>query len=269
MARNREVDAWFATYENPMKKVVQRIREIVLAADPRIAECIKWQAPTFTYEGNLASFFPRSKQHASLMFHEGAKIPGKHPRLEGGGDTGRFLKIATVAEADAAKRDIVRIVKAWCDWKDEGASAKKSSAKKATAKKVVAKNAPREKAVATKAAQKESGVDEALAQRIRDLLRGRKDVVEKRMFGGLCFMVNGQMCCGVNKDTMVVRVGKEGYEDALSQPHARPMTFTGRALTGLVYVDPPGYKTAASLGKWVARGIACVSKPTKSKAKGG
>ena len=72
MPRSPEVDAWFARYENPMKPVVLRMREIILAADARIAECIKWQAPTFTFEGNLASFFPKSKQHASLMFHSGA-----------------------------------------------------------------------------------------------------------------------------------------------------------------------------------------------------
>src|SRR6478752_5553910 len=102
MGRSKEVDAWFAKYENPMKDVVQRIRAIVLAADKRMDECIKWQAPTFTYKGNLASFFPKSKQHASLMFHLGAQIPGKHPLLTGGGDTSRVMKIGTVAEANAA-----------------------------------------------------------------------------------------------------------------------------------------------------------------------
>ena len=119
MKRSPEVDAWFERYDNPMKEVVQRVREIVLGADSRMEECIKWQAPTFTYRGNLASFFPKSKQHASLMFHQGAKIPGTHPRLEGGGDTGRMLKIGTVKEANAAKRDIERIVKAWCEWRDK------------------------------------------------------------------------------------------------------------------------------------------------------
>jgi uncharacterized protein YdhG (YjbR/CyaY superfamily) len=118
MSRSKDVDAWFKTYDNPMKKVVERIRTIILAADPRIEECIKWQAPTFTYLGNLASFFPKSKQHASLMFHEGAKIPGKHPRLEGTGGKGRALKLASVAEATAAKRDIEKLVRAWCDWRD-------------------------------------------------------------------------------------------------------------------------------------------------------
>src|ERR671924_294248 len=113
MARRKEVDVWFDRYDNPMKGVVQRVRDIVLGADPRIDECIKWQAPTFTYRGNLASFFPKSKQHASLMFHLGAKIPGTHPRLEGTGDTSRVMKFGSLAEVEAAAADLERIVKAW------------------------------------------------------------------------------------------------------------------------------------------------------------
>jgi hypothetical protein len=127
LGRSKEVDAWFERYDNPMKDVVLRVREIVLGADPRIEECIKWQAPTFTYLGNLASFFPKSKQHASLMFHQGAQIPGKHPSLEGGSDTGRLLKIGSVAEANAAKADIERIVKAWCGWRTAGDGAVKAT----------------------------------------------------------------------------------------------------------------------------------------------
>jgi hypothetical protein len=119
MNKDKKVDAWFARYDNPMKDVVLKMRDIILAADARIEECIKWQVPTFTYKGNLASFFPKSKQHASLMFHQGAKIPGKHPRLEGSGDTGRVMKIGSVKEANAAKKDLERLVKAWCDWRDE------------------------------------------------------------------------------------------------------------------------------------------------------
>jgi hypothetical protein len=118
MGRRPEVDAWFDAYENPMKPVVQRVREIVLDCDARIDECIKWQAPTFTYRGNLASFYPKSKKHASLMFHQGAKIPGDHPRLEGTGDTSRVMKFASVAEVDEASADIARIVVAWCDWRE-------------------------------------------------------------------------------------------------------------------------------------------------------
>jgi hypothetical protein len=118
VGRQPEVDAWFEAYENPMKPVVQRIREVVLAADPRIDECIKWKAPTFTYRGNLASFYPKSKQHASLMFHQGAKIPGEHPRLEGTGDTSRVMKLADLEEVEAATPEIDAIVKAWCDWRE-------------------------------------------------------------------------------------------------------------------------------------------------------
>jgi hypothetical protein len=120
MARRPEVDAWFERYDNPMAPVVQRMREIVLGADPRIDETIKWQAPTFTYKGNLASFYPKSRQHASLMFHLGARIPGDYPRLEGSGDTSRVMKFTSVAEADAARDEIGRIVAAWCDWRDRG-----------------------------------------------------------------------------------------------------------------------------------------------------
>lgn len=129
MPKNKDVDAWFARYDNPMKAVVERVRAIVLGADKRIDECIKWQAPTFTYQGNLASFFPESRQHASLMFHTGAQIPGKHPRLTGGGGTSRVMKIDSVAEANAAKRDIERIVKAWCDFRDSATATSPSKAK--------------------------------------------------------------------------------------------------------------------------------------------
>jgi hypothetical protein len=119
MPRQPEVDAWFERYDNPMKDVVQRVREIVLEADPRVDECIKWQAPTFTYKGNLASFYPKSRQHASLMFHLGAKIPGTYPRLEGTGDTSRVIKLADLAEADAARAELESIVRAWCAWRDQ------------------------------------------------------------------------------------------------------------------------------------------------------
>jgi uncharacterized protein YdhG (YjbR/CyaY superfamily) len=129
--KRKEVDAWFARYEYPMKDVVQRVREIVLSADPRIDECIKWQAPTFTFQGNLASFFPKSKKHASLMFHLGARIPGHHPRLEGSGATGRIMKFATVGEANAARKDIEKVVRAWCEWRasETGAAPAEARAK--------------------------------------------------------------------------------------------------------------------------------------------
>lgn len=142
MPKQKAVSAWFARYDNPMKDVVLRVRDVVLAADPRIDECIKWQAPTFTYRGNLASFFPKSKAQASLMFHEGARIPGTHPKLEGSAELGRMMRFATLGQVDAAKGDLERLVRAWCDWREAlGAplGAPAGSAKKAAAKKPAAK----------------------------------------------------------------------------------------------------------------------------------
>jgi TfoX/Sxy family transcriptional regulator of competence genes len=107
--------------------------------------------------------------------------------------------------------------------------------------------------------------DEKLAARIRRALAERSDVVEKKMFGDLCFMVNGAMCCGLTKSDLMVRVGRAGLAAALSQPHARPMDFAGRALSSMVYVSPAGLKTEAALQRWVRRGVAFVESSPKSK----
>lgn len=109
--------------------------------------------------------------------------------------------------------------------------------------------------------------DERTAARIRAVLARRRDVVERKMFGGLTFMVNGAMCCGVTAEALVVRVGPAAYEAALAEPHARPMTFTGRPLAGMVYVDPPGYRSARQLERWVQRGIDLVTAGPKRPAR--
>jgi hypothetical protein len=152
MPRRKEVDTWFASYENPMKEVVLAMRDAILAADPRIDECIKWQAPTFTYEGNLASFFPRSKKHASLMFHQGSQIPGTWKRLEGSG-VGRHMKVTSLEDLDSARDELARIVRTWCDAR-ESAKVEKP-AKQKTAKVKTAKTKTKTKAKAkTKTAKK-------------------------------------------------------------------------------------------------------------------
>jgi uncharacterized protein YdhG (YjbR/CyaY superfamily) len=115
-----EVDAWMEQYDNPMKPVVQAVRQAILKSDKRISETIKWQAPTFMYKGNLASFFPKAKAHASLMFHTGASIEGDFPSLEGGKDTSRLMKFTDLADVKAKSTELKRIVKAWCDQKDAG-----------------------------------------------------------------------------------------------------------------------------------------------------
>ncbi len=117
MNTDPEVDAWFADYEHPAKDAMLRVREIILS-DDRMAETIKWKSPTFMYEGNMASFNPRTKAHVSLMFHTGASIPGAHPRLQGGGETARYMKFDDLAEVEAAAEEIRAVVAAWCDSRD-------------------------------------------------------------------------------------------------------------------------------------------------------
>lgn len=109
--------------------------------------------------------------------------------------------------------------------------------------------------------------DEKLVERIRRILSNRQDVVEKRMIGGLSFMLNGNMCCGVNSAGLMVRVGRADLEQALAQPHVHPMEFAGRRLSGFVCVDPEGYPTDTALTAWVQQGIDFVaSLPAKKTA---
>jgi len=96
--------------------------------------------------------------------------------------------------------------------------------------------------------------DEKLVERVRKELEGRRGVEERKMFGGLTFMVRGNMACGVDKDRLMVRVGPEGMEAALKRPHAKPMDFTGRPMKGFVFVEPAGLKGRA-LASWVQRGV--------------
>jgi TfoX/Sxy family transcriptional regulator of competence genes len=111
------------------------------------------------------------------------------------------------------------------------------------------------------------GYDKSAAERVRRTLSGRRDVVEKKMVGGLSFMVNGSMCCGVTGTALMVRVGPEARGRALAQPHVRPMEFAGRPLAGFVCVEPGGYATDAALESWVQQGIDFVSTlPTKEPA---
>jgi TfoX/Sxy family transcriptional regulator of competence genes len=101
--------------------------------------------------------------------------------------------------------------------------------------------------------------DEGLAERIRDLTAGRGDLGEKKMFGGLCFLVSGNMSFGIVGSELMVRVGPAAYEGALAQPHAREMDFTGRSMKGMVYVDEDGLAEDEDLAAWLERGLAFAS----------
>ena len=97
---------------------------------------------------------------------------------------------------------------------------------------------------------------EELGHRIRAVLVDQEGVSERKMFGGLCFLIHNNMACGVVRDELMVRVGKEQYEDALAEPSARAMDFTGRPLRGMVYVGVDGIASEEGLRTWVERGVA-------------
>jgi TfoX/Sxy family transcriptional regulator of competence genes len=97
--------------------------------------------------------------------------------------------------------------------------------------------------------------DERIADRIRQVLSAESGVVEKRMFGGLTFMVNGNMCCGVVDRDLMVRVGPDQYSESLTQPHTRKMDFTSKPLKGFVFVATDGFRKDEDLGAWITRAL--------------
>lgn len=117
MNRSPEVESWFEGQDPPMAEGMQVARDIILSADDRVTETIKWSTPTFVYEGNILSFTP-SKTAISLMFHRGAEIPGSHPLLEGDGRLVRTMRFMDAAEVKSARREIEKAVRAWCAWRD-------------------------------------------------------------------------------------------------------------------------------------------------------
>ena len=96
--------------------------------------------------------------------------------------------------------------------------------------------------------------DETLAARVRASLVGHSAIDERRMFGGLAFMLSGNMCCCVTEHGLMVRVGPDAYEDALGQPHAGVMDHTGRPMRGWVLVQIAGLASDATLNRWVTQG---------------
>ena len=114
--------------------------------------------------------------------------------------------------------------------------------------------------------------DGALAERVRRLLADRSGVEERKMMGGICFMVDRKMCCGVKGASVMVRVGSDAYQRALAEPHVRPLEFGGRRPKGFVLVDPEGISTPADLAGWIRTGVEFASQleppPRKEASKG-
>jgi TfoX/Sxy family transcriptional regulator of competence genes len=107
--------------------------------------------------------------------------------------------------------------------------------------------------------------DETTAERVRRVLSGRHDVVEKQLMGGLCFMVTGGMCCSVSgRGGLLVRVGAQARERMLREPHVESVEMRGRTMTGFVRVASEGYRTDARLKSWIERGVEAVgARPAK------
>ena len=97
--------------------------------------------------------------------------------------------------------------------------------------------------------------DEHLADRVRAILTSQPSLSERKMFGGLAFMLHGHMCCGIVRSDLMLRLGPEGTDAALERPHVRAMDFTGRPMTSMLYVEPEGLRGVALRG-WVEKATA-------------
>ena len=97
--------------------------------------------------------------------------------------------------------------------------------------------------------------DEAVAERVRRLLKGRRGIMERKMFGGLAFMLGKRMFCGVLKDNVVLRINPADHEKALRKPHIRPMDFTGRPMRGFLYLGPARRLSDPIIARWLKQSL--------------
>lgn len=117
MNTDPEVERFLSDADHPLMDAIREARKVILRADKRVTETIKWKSPTFVFEGNIASIEMRVKKHVSVLFHQGASIPGKHAILEGGGATVRYARFTDLADVKAHAAALKALIKAWCDSK--------------------------------------------------------------------------------------------------------------------------------------------------------
>ena len=133
--KDADVDAWFSAKQPPAEPAMQRVRDIILGADRRMKEYVKYGQPCFGYGSDFAAFTKASGKVASIMFHRGARIPDpkRFPHMTGTHPSARFMTFKDVAEADARAKELAAIAVAWCDMPDDvrgappGAKAKAST----------------------------------------------------------------------------------------------------------------------------------------------
>lgn len=98
--------------------------------------------------------------------------------------------------------------------------------------------------------------DQWLYERVKNVLTEKRvGFEERRMFGGICFMVDEKMCLGVNNERLMIRLHPDIYEQVLQEPGCRAMDFTGRPMKGFVYVENEGIESDELLGRWIQRGL--------------
>jgi hypothetical protein len=102
--------------------------------------------------------------------------------------------------------------------------------------------------------------DAVLAERVRKLLQGRKGIAEARMLGGVAYLLNGHMCCGVRDELLLLHLGEERAGRSVKEPHVREIDFTAKAIKGMVSVTVDGYRSNEDLRAWVSRAVAFVVK---------
>ena len=119
MNKNPKVDEYMQKLDNPFKETWEGIREIILGVDPKMEEDIKWGAPTFIYNGNLATFNPRAKKFVNLTFHTGALIDDPDGVLEGDAKEARVFRVESDEELSKKKAGLEKVVKHWVQLKDQ------------------------------------------------------------------------------------------------------------------------------------------------------
>jgi Domain of unknown function (DU1801) len=111
---NAEVEQWFAIKKPPAEPLMRRVREIILRADPRLGEYLKYGSVHFGYEGDFVTFVQTDKKTVNLMFHRGMRIPGRFPHLEGTHPSARFMRFADLIEVNARAAELSEVAGAWC-----------------------------------------------------------------------------------------------------------------------------------------------------------
>ena len=116
--KNKVVDAFLEKKKHPLTKEIQKVRAIILSADKKVEETIKWSTPTYMYKGNIASFTLTAKNFVSLMFHKGALIEDKSGLLEGDNKEVRVARFESLKDIASKKKALQGVIKAWVKLQD-------------------------------------------------------------------------------------------------------------------------------------------------------